>query len=224
MGIIWLTPTTEKKKDSVTYAVWKYKEAFLKLWKDHEATINVSFEHRKQVLMVKDIYDYNNLEYQPYHEKIIFNKEDFDFFYLHIIIFFWKNDSSSSEGDSLVPLKSWKTRQALMGHRWQTSTHFTAYMHYVVLALDHPLHLVSYAFLYYPLSWPTSFFLSPTRSFIILSQQQCQEPRLNGLFQDPFGSTSIKTLPAQWVISAGVGGEYVSLVMERLSWVETRVW
>lgn len=115
-------------------------------------------------------------------------------------------------------------RQALMGHRWQTSAHFTAYMHYVVLALDHPLHLISYAFLYYPLSWPTSFFLSPTRSFIILSQQQCQEPRLNGLFQDPFGSTSIKTLPAQWVISAGVEGEYVSPVMERLSWVQTQVW
>lgn len=93
------------------------------------------------------------------------------FFNCILLLFFWKNDSSSSEGDSSVPLKSWKTRQALMGHRWQTSTHFTAYMHCVVLALDHPLHLVSYAFLYCSLSWPTSFFLSPTRSFIILSQQ-----------------------------------------------------
>lgn len=37
--------------------------------------------------MVKDIYDYNNLEYQPYHEKIIFNKEDFEFFTC-ILLFF----------------------------------------------------------------------------------------------------------------------------------------
>lgn len=31
-----------------------------------------------------------------------------------------------------------------------------------------------------------------TRSFIVLSEQQCGQHGLNGLFQDPFGSASIK--------------------------------
>lgn len=141
-----------------------------KLWQDCEADVNSSF-------MDTSIWKQEAVLYgQGCVWICIFQQVRFGLLHIIFLDFFsWGNDSS-------VPLKSWKSNQTdFNGTQWKTSAHLTIYVNSVLLSLDHPLHLISRA----GLCWPTCFLLSPTRNFIILSQQQCQQPRLNGLFQAP---------------------------------------
>lgn len=76
-----------------------------------------------------------------------------------------------------------------------------SYIRYIGHTPDPPLCLLSHPCL----CQPASLLLSRQEALSFLSEQQRQQPGLNGLFQDLYGPTSIKD-PVTLIVAAGEGG------------------
>lgn len=124
-------------------------------------------------LLLRLLFPTNSLKYdKPYHLKdnIVCKEEKLDSDNISILVFKMCN------GTQLA----------------QTCIHVLLHLIHTVYTAGPTSH-PPLCLLFHPcLCQPPCLLLSPTRSFIILSEQQCQQHRLNGLFQNPFGPTSIK--------------------------------
>lgn len=145
----------------------------------------------KRFLMVRNInnkYDWCNLEEQPYPLRGNIRQRGFWLLLLNHTILLLQEWHILPKGASsvfiyhILSLCSQSSFNEIHVAHTCINVH-TLYKQYIGPAPNPPLCLPSH---------PRCLLLSPTRSFIILSEQRCQQPRLNGLFQDPFGSISIK--------------------------------